>query len=150
MQRSCQQCGRAYPAQRPTSKYCSSSCRGQAAKDRKAGKSASPRSKPAAQANQAQQPATAPPGGAGDVVEAVQRELEAVGRADSALGRAALALAARVSGVSGQMETGSAYAALIRELRTTIEAAKQGASGAGDPIDELRERRERRRRAASS
>ena len=78
----------------------------------------------------------------GRQVAAVRAELDAAHRTESALGMAALALAERVD--RGLMETGSAFAALVREMRATLAEALKDAERAGDGVDEIRERRERK------
>ena len=82
----------------------------------------------------------------GSLTAATLAELAAADRVDCALGQAALALARRVD--AGH-ESGSSVAALVRELRVTMEAALDGAARADDVVDELRRKREqlRRRRA---
>jgi len=72
-------------------------------------------------------------------VEAVRAELEAAGRADTYLGRAAAALAVRIDESTAVM----GFAALVKELRATMQAATEGVVVQADPIDELRERRDR-------
>lgn len=79
--------------------------------------------------------------GVGAVRDAVLAELVDAGRADSAAGRAALAVAARLD--VGR-DTGSAVAALARELRAALPAALDGAAGEADPLFELQRRREAR------
>ena len=73
------------------------------------------------------------------LVEAVRRELEAAARLDTALGQQALAAAVRMSAASG-----TAFAALSKELRELMTAATKGAATAVDPIDELKLRRDRK------
>lgn len=76
----------------------------------------------------------------GGLSAAVRAELEDVGRAGSALGVAALALAERID--SGR-ESGSALAALNRELRSTLAEATRGTarSSVASMRDELAARR---------
>ncbi|UGT65316.1 hypothetical protein LTT66_18270 [Nocardia gipuzkoensis] len=73
------------------------------------------------------------------LVEAVRRELEAAARLDTSLGQQALAAAERMGAASG-----SAFAALSKELRELMTAATKGAATAVDPIDELKLRRDRK------
>lgn len=82
----------------------------------------------------------------GSTVEAVRAELVAAGRADSYLGRAALALAYRVDTSTAVM----GFAALVKELRATMDAATGDVTSAGDPVDELRARRDRILRAGGA
>jgi len=79
-------------------------------------------------------------------VEAVRAELEAAGRVDTYLGRAALALAVRIDYSTAVM----GFAALVKELRATMQAATEGVVVAADPIDELRARRDRIYEAAGA
>lgn len=58
------------------------------------------------------------------------------------MGQQALALARRLDD-GGTADT--AFAAIAKELRTTLAEALKTATVAADPVDELRARRERRR-----
>jgi hypothetical protein len=73
-------------------------------------------------------------------VEAVTAELEAAGRLETYLGASALALAERIDSSTAVM----GFAALVKELRFTMEAALAGAVVVADPVDELRSRRDRK------
>lgn len=127
MQRRCDVCGKTYKATRSTSKYCSSTCRSDASTGRRE-----------------VIPSMPAPSGDGPLTLAIRTSLEVTERLYSPLGQASIALAVRVD--SGQ-ENGSAVAALIRELRTTLDSALDGAAIADDPVDELKRRREQRRGA---
>lgn len=81
----------------------------------------------AVQAEAAKRPAVA------SLVEQVTAELEAAGQLDTVDGRAAVLLASKAEGV---MTNASQAAAAVRELRTVMAAALQGAKAA-DGIDEL-------------
>jgi hypothetical protein len=63
----------------------------------------------------------------------------AAGVVDTLVGQQALAVAARMAGVS--FDTGSSYAALSRELSRLLESAKSAATREADPLDELARRR---------
>ncbi len=78
----------------------------------------------------------------GGLLEALRRELAAAGRLDTALGQQALALAVKLS---SPFDTGSAMAAVSRELRAVREEALRGAEQVADPLDELRLRRDAKR-----
>ena len=122
MSRSCESCGVAYEAARSDSKFCGERCRKRAQRGHVA-------------------PVVAVAGGtANGTTEAVRRELEAAGRLETSLGAAALALAERIDGSTAVM----GFAALVKELRVTMEAAVAGAHVAADPVDELRSRRDRK------
>jgi hypothetical protein len=82
-------------------------------------------------------PASARP----ELVAAIEAELEAAGRLDTALGRQALRLAQRMH---SEFDTGSAIAALSRELRATMAEALKDATPVADPLDELAARRSRK------
>ena len=123
MQRSCGSCGRSYESERATSKFCGDTCRKRSQRGHVA-------------------PATALPvrdsGTPSGTVAAVRAELEAAGRSGTHLGAAALALAERIDGSTAVM----GFAALVKELRLTMEAAVAGVKVAADPVDELRSRRD--------
>jgi hypothetical protein len=127
MTRACAFCGNPFEAKRSTAKYCGSSCRSKAS-------TGAPRP--------VQAPAPKPAAGRARLAKAVSRDLEAAGRLDSVLGQQAVALAERID--LGATDTGSAIAALSKELRAVMEAALADAKGAADPLDELRARRERK------
>lgn len=130
MTRACAWCGHTFEAKRPTAKFCSSNCR---AKSSNASKRA-PRPAPA------EVPPVPLPVASG-LVAAVRAELEAAERDATALGAQALALAARID--TGA-DTGSAIAALSKELRAVMDSALAGAAKAADKLDELSERRKRK------
>ncbi len=81
----------------------------------------------------------------GGLVEALRRELESAGRLETALGQQAVALAVKLA---SPFDTGSAMAAVSRELRAVREAALGGAGQDASPLsrarDELAARRSRR------
>ncbi len=78
----------------------------------------------------------------GGLFEALRRELESAGRLETALGQQAIALAVKLS---SPFDTGSAMAAVSRELRAVREEALRGAEQVADPLDELRLRRDAKR-----
>ncbi len=123
MNRECDSCGTEYEAQRKTSRYCSTRCRMRASR-------------------RPETPATAEPPASGGLVDALRRELEGAGRLDTALGQQALALAVKLA---SPFDTGSAMAAVSRELRAVREEALRGAEQTADPLDELRLRRDAKR-----
>ncbi len=123
MNRECDSCGTEYEAQRKTSRYCSTRCRMRASR------------RPGA-------PVAAEVPDSGGLLEALRRELADVGRLDTALGQQAIALAVKLA---SPHDTGSAMAAVSRELRAVREEALRGAEQAADPLDELRLRRDAKR-----
>jgi len=78
------------------------------------------------------------------LVEAVSRELDEVGRLGTVGGQLAVLLAHRVA---SRCETGSATAALAKQLHLTMTEALAGVDRAADPLDEIRARRDRKRAA---
>lgn len=144
MERSCEVCSKPYQAQRASSRFCSSSCRGQAKHLRDSGVG------PPARVSKAQAaagvvpslPVVSVPVPAGTGVAGVLRaELLAAGRLDTALGQSALCLADRID--LGQ-DTGSGLASLSRELRSAREAALEGVTGRVSELDAARAERQRR------
>ena len=82
-------------------------------------------------------------GSDGLMVAAVRAELEVAGRDGTYMGALALTLADRMDGSKSIM----GYAAMAKELRSTMDAALVGVRVAADPVDELRLRRDRVRDA---
>jgi hypothetical protein len=127
----CSVCGKPFEAQRPTAKYCGSTCR--VRQSRKAKPAPDPAS---------ETPVVTPIKPLETVedslVTAVKADLEAAGRLETALGRQALRLAERMGSA---FDTGSAIAALSRELRAVMAEALSGGEKAGDSLDELAARR---------
>ena len=131
MTRGCDLCGVSYEAQRSTSRYCSSRCR-----SRVGNSNGMILPGPGAQVV----PVT--PVVAGGVRDATLEELTAAGRVDTALGRSCLALAGRLDNPG--MDTGSAMAAVARQLEALLREALRGAGAATAPgqlRDELAARR---------
>lgn len=125
MDRACDSCGVTYEAKRPSSRYCSSRCRGRAAR---------------AGVSKPRQPSEPRPVSTStEIAQHVTAELgDQIG---TAAGQMALALAHRLD---ASVDTGSAMAAVARELRTLMVEVLGSMPQAADPIDELRARRERR------
>ncbi len=132
MQRECDACGRAYTATRPSSRFCGGTC----------GK----RSQRATATGMPLRAATPDDLGAPPslLVEVVSRELDEVGRLGSVAGQMAVLLAQRIA---SRRETGSATAALAKQLHVTMTEALGGVAKAADPLDEIRARRDRKRSA---
>lgn len=129
--RLCDVCREPYIAKRPSSRFCSDTCRKRNQR--------SPQSGPVA----AEVPAGAVVGGS--VTEATRAELEAAGRAGTAVGQVALMLAARLD--VNTRETGMGLAALVRAHSTAKAEALRGAQVTADPVDELKAARDRKRNA---
>jgi hypothetical protein len=82
------------------------------------------------------------PSGAGAVEAAVRGALEAAGRLSTPLGEVALVLAHRMDAPGG--ESGSALAAVAKQLTMTLTAATSDVRPADDLLHELRIRRDRK------
>lgn len=119
----CSHCGTAFEAQSSRASYCSSSCRGKAARQReRRGGNAMP-AKPEAKAPQP-----------GALVSQTAADLAKLGVIDTIPGRAALALAYRIE---SPMETGSAAASMTRELSRLVAEAKALTPKQNDQVDDL-------------
>jgi len=70
----------------------------------------------------------------------VRVELEAAGRAETYLGAAAVALAERIDSATAVM----GFAALVKELRSTMDAALAGVERTADVVDEVKAARDRK------
>ena len=79
-------------------------------------------------------------------VDAVNGELVKIGREADPLATVALTLAERLDNASG--ETGSALAAVAKELRVCLETLGKSPVAKADPVDELRKRRDAKRKGA--
>lgn len=132
-------CGERFEAKRPSAKYCSDRCRKRA--QRKPGGTVVAFGVVQAPPSEPEKPA-----GTGPLETAAHTELAAVDRAETMAGAVALTLARRIDHASAA-ETGSAFAALTKELRAAMTAAMAGAEQAADGIDELRAHVERKRAA---
>lgn len=131
IKRECDECGKAYTAKSPRSKFCRPACRSRAHEKR---------------ASAAPVPVVEPGEvAAGGVAEATRLELERLQRADSPMGRVAVALAVRMD--SGE-DVGSSMAAVAKELRSILEAIAAQAPQAADPVTKLRVVRDESRRGA--
>lgn len=133
MSRACDSCGSLYEPLRRTSRYCSGKCRKRAQRSGLA--------KP----QTADRPSA--PAASGSLHAAVLAELKDASKDTAALGQACLALARRIDG--GASESGSAIAALTRELRASLESALKVPTGSGDLLDELARKRQERLAASS-
>lgn len=132
--RVCQGCGTEFVALHPASKYCADRCRKRKARAEKKWGDATPAPAPSEPSEQS-----------GGTYAKVLAALEEAGRADTWLGSVALNLAMRVDTTTAAM----GYAPMVKELRTTMEAALAGAEKkVADPLDELRAKRDSKRAAA--
>lgn len=124
----CEQCGEAFEAARRTRKYCGDRCRQQARR------SATPEE---AEAIEPRLPR---------LVELTRKELESLGKLDTVLGETALTLASRMTAAK---DTGSAIAALSRELDRVMLRLRSGAAKQEDEVASARRRRDEKRRKAA-
>lgn len=158
MQKPCAVCGKPFEAQRPQAKYCGETCKKRAqragtaaSRDRSKPRPAPPPAPAASQSvgDQSSDSAEASPYAPVGVVAATAKELADAGRLDTVLGQLALKLAVRLE--SAVFDTGSAFAALSKELRAVAAAAVAGAHVEEDEVDELQARRdEKKARAAAA
>lgn len=124
MKRPCDVCKTEYEAKRPTSKYCSATCRTRASRGATS-----------------VVPITPPP--IGPVEVATLAELTEMGRNESALGQAALTLARRVDRGA---EAPSGLSSLVKQLEATLESVARAAKQAApSPIDQMKDELARRR-----
>lgn len=135
----CADCGEPFEAKRASARFCSSKCR--VRHHRKKGPKLPPVVKEAwadvqegriVDADEsADQPTT--------VLEAVTQELAEAGKLHTVQGQSALVLARRLD--HHALDTGSAVAALVKQLQHTLEAALADAGGEVDELEEMRRRR---------
>lgn len=138
----CDSCSNEFEAKRSNAKFCSTKCRTRRHRQMRTKAVAAERREQAVEAVKVEYPAMS-----ATLTRVTMDELEACGRAETPLGRLALSLALRID-TSTEDESGSAMAALSKELRAALAAAVANAERADDPVDELRARREARRRGA--
>jgi hypothetical protein len=131
--RTCEACRRPFETSSRKARFCSSSCRGKAHRS-------GTRLNPAAIV-------TPLPTSAGGWTKATEKALRDVARLETWQGQAALGVAQRLD--ESVTDTGSAYAALVREHRASMEKALLGVGAPGSAVqtdrDELAAWRERRR-----
>lgn len=134
MQRLCDVCDVPYEAKRPTSRFCSATCRKRA-------------SRGAVTAPEVEDlPKLVPEHVDGPVTESALAVLHDVERSGTPLGQAALALARRVD---LNRDTGAGLAALVKQFEATLKAATADVKSAASPLDLMRdELAERRSRGA--
>lgn len=128
MQVTCAQCGDQFDAQRRTRKYCGDRCRQQARRK------ASPAE---AEAIEPRLP---------NIVDLTRTELEALKKLDTVLGAQAMTLAWRMTSLK---DTGSAIAAVSRELDRVMLRARGGGASEEDELASARRRRDEKRRKAA-
>jgi hypothetical protein len=124
----CEQCGETFEAARSSRKYCGDRCRQQGR--RRA-------TEEEAEATEPRLPL---------IVEMTISELEQLGKTHTVLGAQALTLATRMTSMK---DTGSAIAALSRELDRVMLRLRSGAKGEEDEVASARRRRDEKRRQAA-
>ena len=152
MIRECEYCGASYETVRPSARFCSGACRTRAFRD--PGGVRVPVSGvaggPVMSALQGAYGAAGGRPGApavparrdGPTCDAVRSALVAAGRKEGFLAAIAVDLAGMVDNSTGTL----GFAALVSELRLTMDAALAGAKAPVDPVDDLRRRRDRKYR----
>lgn len=120
----CSNCGEAFESTSPKAKYCGSKCRKAAFRLRGGAQVVT-------LGTELERPGTA---------AMVRVELEAAGRAETYLGAAAVALAERIDSATAVM----GFAALVKELRSTMDAALAGVERTADVVDEVKAARDRK------
>ena len=127
MDRNCSHCGTSFPAQRPTARYCSSSCRSRASVQRK-------REGQVAEVvtNLPERPSDP----ASTLAGTVGRQLEGAKKRDTYAGQQALIIAERMDRLS-PLDTGSQVAALSRELDRLMTALLANVAPEADALDTL-------------
>lgn len=136
----CLECGKPFESVRRSTKHCSPTC------GKRAWRRNKDRDKYRGQdrGSSGEQPVSAR---VPRISDATAAALEAAGRTETPLGQLALRLALRID-VGGD-ESGSAIAAMSKELRATLGAALAGAAAdGGDVVDMLRAKREAKQRGA--
>ena len=131
MARNCDVCQKPYEAKRPSSKFCSDTCRQRAKRSPGVVTPIVPLPTPSVALD------------AGAVYAATLGALIAVDQQSSPLGTISLAMASRMD--ASTMDTGSSFAALARELRASLAAALDDAVVVDDPLDQVKQRRDAQR-----
>lgn len=126
MTKPCVRCGKPFEAKRSTAKYCGSTCRSLESTDPGGGSVVDlPPSEPSPESTYA----------------VTRAELEKHERLMTPQGMAALVIARKLDDGS---DSGSAIAALAKQLASTMDLALAGVRVADDPLDELAVRRAHR------
>jgi hypothetical protein len=121
MSRTCLACGRSFETNRSTQKFCGATCR--------------------VQGHRAGVSSIVVPAADVSVTSTTLAALTVGGVVETPAGQAALVLARKLDHGG---DTGSGIAALVRELRVTVEAAMAEAEVESDPVVDLAERRRMR------
>lgn len=150
MEIACAECGNAFEAKRDTARFCSTTCRVRAHRKKgpkipKAVKDAVAERTHTVEGVVITDTPGAEQGPAPETVYAATRvALADAGQLHTVRGQSALVLAQRLD--MPAMDTGSAVAALVKQLEATLESALAGQVEEVDELEELRRRREERLR----
>lgn len=131
----CAQCGESFEAARATAKFCGPRCRQQSRR-------AMPRKAPEPVAVDVEPDGEETP----RILVVTRTEVERMKKTDTVLGQQALELAARLA---SPKDTGSAIAAVSRELDRVMLRLQSGAAQAEDQLASARRRRDEKRRQAT-
>ena len=131
----CAQCGESFEAARATAKFCGPRCRQQSRR-------AMPRRAPETVAVDVEPDGEETP----RILVVTRTEVERMKKTDTVLGQTALELAARLA---SPKDTGSAIAAVSRELDRVMLRLQSGAAQAEDQLASARRRRDEKRRQAT-
>ena len=131
----CAQCGESFEAVRTTRRFCGPRCQKQ-----------SRRAMPRAEADREPAKVEPPEEGLPRILVVTRAEVERLKKTDTVLGQQALELAARLA---SPKDTGSAIAAVSRELDRVMLRLQSGAAQAEDQLASARRRRDEKRRQAT-
>lgn len=142
MQRTCDVCAKPFEAQRPTAKYCGSSCR--ARRSRAGAPVPVVAVAPVSPGHEQPDVDERPP--VDGLIGAVRVELEELKQVNTVVGQHALELAKRIVNSPG-MNTG--VSSLSKELSRVLGEARSASTVVDDPVDDLKARRDAKRAAAA-
>lgn len=128
VQVTCQQCGEVFEAKRRSRKYCGDRCQKQARR----------------RATDGEVLEVAPD--LPRLVQLTETELRTLGKFDTVLGQQAMTLAGRMV---ARKDTGSAIAAVSRELDRIMQRLRSGVAQTEDEVASARRRRDEKRRKAA-
>jgi hypothetical protein len=126
----CSVCSKPFDAQRSSAKFCGGTCRQRAARG-----SPVPKIVPEETAENREKPVIHP------LIAATRRELEDAGKIDTVIGQQALRLAEKLT---SPFDSGSAAAAVSKELGRVMAEALADVAKRSDSLDELAARRMQR------
>lgn len=133
MKLSCGSCGKPFEAKRASARFCSAACRKRSSRKGQVVDLPLP-------APEAAEPSEA----AAELVRATEKDLRAAKKLDSVLGQQAMVLARKMGNL---FDTGSATAAVSRELRAVMAEVLGDVKQPASPVNGLRDELAARRRA---